>query len=139
MPDDESQHQSVRAAKFKIERSDDEGVTLCVEAGKLRLRFFIDGQWSDLLQQVSAGEGELGQLVPFKMNPIPVSDLSSAQESQGETETLISISTIGAHPIPGLSAKDPAHKTPLWESAFPSLNAMEEASEETSRGETVDE
>lgn len=131
MSGNDSQHRDVRAAKFKIERTPEEGVTLCVEAGKLRLRFFIDGQWSDLLQQVSSGEGELGQLVPFKMTPIPVSVLSSEQED-GDTETIISSRTIGAHPIPGLSAKDPAHETPLWESAFPSLRAIEKSDSDES-------
>lgn len=123
---DESKHREIRAAKFSIERNQNEGVTLCVEAGELRLRFYIDGQWSDLLQQIYAGEGELGEMVPFEMKPISVSSLESP-DKESETKTdevpIISTNTIGAHPIPGLSRENPAYDTPLWKDAFPSLRA----------------
>lgn len=131
MSGDDSQHRDVRAAKLKLERVPGEGVTLCVEAGKLRLRFFVDGQWQDLLQEVSSEEDE-GQLVPFKMKPIPVSALASDQKDAEEVEAIITSSTIGAHPIPGLSGDDPAHDTPLWQNAFPSLRAQEKSQEEES-------
>lgn len=121
---DESKHREIRAAKFSIERNPNEGVTLCVEAGELRLRFYIDGQWSDLLQQIYAGEGELGEMVPFEMKPVPVSSLESPDEdtkADNDEVPVISTNTIGAHPIPGLSREDPVYDTPLWKDAFPSL------------------
>ena len=92
---------------------------MTIEAGQLRLRFYIDGQWSDLVRQIQAGEGTLQDLVPFKMKPIPVAALN---DDEGDEEaTTISTRTLGAHPIPGLSRDAPEFKTPLWKNAFPSL------------------
>jgi len=123
----DSEHHEIRAAKFSIDRSPEEGVTLCVEAGELRLRFYIDGQWSDLVHQIYAGEGELGEMVPFRMKPMPVSALESkGGDADSEDEPVISTSTIGAHPIPGLSSENPVYETPLWRDAFPSLRSQEE-------------
>lgn len=120
------EHHEIRAAKFSIDRSPEEGVTLCVEAGELRLRFYIDGQWSDLVHQIYAGEGELGEMVPFRMKPMPVSSLEPIEDDpDGDDEPVISTSTIGAHPIPGLSSENPIYETPLWKDAFPSLRSQE--------------
>ncbi len=123
MSADHSKREDIRAAKLTIEHTSEEGATLCIEAGKLRLRFYIDGQWSDLLQQMRSSEEE-GDMVPFKMRPIPASSVTSSEQEE-EEEAVISTATIGAHPIPGLSEKDPAHETPLWESTFPSLQTEE--------------
>ena len=123
----DSEHHEIRAAKFSIDRNPDEGVTLCVEAGELRLRFYIDGQWSDLVHQIYAGEGELGEMVPFRMKPMPVSALEPIEDDgDDESEVVISTSTIGAHPIPGLSSENPVYETPLWRDAFPSLRSQGE-------------
>jgi hypothetical protein len=119
MSADQTTRQDIRAAKLTIE-STSEGATLCIEAGELRLRLFIDGQWSDLLQQMHTSD-EAGDMVPFRMRPIPASSVTESQET--EEEAVISTASIGAHPIPGLSKKNPAHETPLWESTFPSLQA----------------
>jgi len=120
MSTNDPKHNEVRAAKFSIDRSPN-GVTLVIEAGELRLRFFIDGQWSDLLQQIHAGEGELGQLVPFQMRPLPVSAVQS--EEKDEDGSVVSTRTIGAHPVPGLSQDETVFDKPLWQGAFSSLPA----------------
>lgn len=98
-------HHDIRAAKVSIDRTD-QGVTMTVTAGKLRLRLYIDAQWADLVQQISAGEGELDGLVPFRMAPFSLED-----------EEIVSIETIDAHPIPGLSRDDDLHDTSLWDSS----------------------
>lgn len=120
MSADQTTRQDIRAAKLTIENTS-EGATLCIEAGKLRLRFYIDGQWSDLLQQMRTSD-EAGDMVPFTMRPVPASSVTDSEEPE---EAVISTATIGAHPIPGLSKQDPAYETPLWESTFPSLQAAE--------------
>lgn len=125
MSSDDTTRQHIRAANLKIERTS-EGVTLCIEAGKLRFRFYIDGQWSDLLQQMHSSEEKAGDMVPFKMRPVPVSSVTGGEGDEMD-EAVISTATIGAHPIPGLSEKDPAYETPLWESTFPSLQTQEES------------
>lgn len=79
---------------------------MTVSAGKLRLRLYIDAQWADLVQQISAGQGELDGLVPFRMAPFSLED-----------EDIVSIETIDAHPIPGLSRDDDLHDTSLWDSS----------------------
>lgn len=78
---------------------------MTVTAGKLRLRLYIDAQWADLVQQISAGRGELDGLVPFRMAPFSLED-----------EEIVSVDTIDAHPIPGLSREDTLHDTSLWDS-----------------------
>lgn len=100
-------HHEIRAAKMSVERTG-HGVTMTISAGKLRLRFYIEAQWSDLIQKISAGEGELDQLVPFRMAPFDV----------GETEVLSS-RTIDAQTIPGLSSDNALQGTPLWNASFP--------------------
>mgnify|MGYP006280930437 CR=1 FL=1 len=123
----DTQHCEIRAARLSIDRSREDGVTLTVEAGELRLRFYIDGQWSDLLQQIQTGEGELGEMVPFRMKPIPTSSLHLERpENEPSEERVFSTRTIGAHPIPGLSGQKTTYKTPLWKNAFPSLRSEEE-------------
>lgn len=92
----------IRAAKVSIDHTE-QGVTMTVTAGKLRLRLYIDAQWADLVQQISAGEGELDGLVPFRMAPFSLEDAN-----------VVSIKTINAHPIPGLSREDDLHDTSLW-------------------------
>lgn len=119
---DEEKHREIRAAEFSIERLPDEGVTLTIRAGKLRLRFYIDGQWSDLVRQIHAGEGQLDDMVPFRMKPLRVSDLKIDEvESGADEEPVLSTRSIDAHVIPGLSQEDPVFETPLWKGAFPSL------------------
>jgi len=120
MPVDDPKHHEIRAAKFSIDRSP-EGVTLVIEAGKLRLRFFIDGQWSDLIHQIHAGEGELGEFVPFQMKPVQLSEVHLDEDDQESDEEVISAATLGAHPVPGLSKEETAFDTPLWQGAFESL------------------
>lgn len=99
----------IRAAKLSIDQTG-HGVTMTITAGKLRLRLYIESQWNDLVQQIAAGEGELGQLVPFRMAPFEI----------GEDAELVSVQTINAEPIPGLSADNPLVGTPLWNASFPS-------------------
>lgn len=82
---------------------------MTITAGKLRLRLYIEAQWNDLIRKISAGEGELDQLVPFRMAPFEV----------GENAELVSPSTIEAQPIPGLSDDNPLQGTPLWNASFP--------------------
>lgn len=129
MSSDETTRQNIRAAKLTIE-STPEGATLVIEAGKLRLRFYIDGQWSDLLQQLHSSDEEAGDMVPFKMRPIPASSVTGS-DGEENGEAVISTATIGAHPIPGLSKQNPAYETPLWESTFPSLQTEEGGDQET--------
>lgn len=104
-PGSGERHDDIRAAKVSIDRTD-QGVTMTVTAGKLRLRLYIDAQWADLVQQISAGQGELDGLVPFRMAPFSLED-----------EEIVSIETIDAHPIPGLSRDDDLHDTSLWDSS----------------------
>jgi hypothetical protein len=122
MPVDDPQHHEVRAAKVSIDQTPD-GVTLLVEAGDLRLRLFIDGQFSDLLRQIRDGEGELGHLVPFQMKPISLSDMEEVEKGEGEkdSEPVVSTRTVGAHPVPGFSEDKTVYDTPLWQGAFKSL------------------
>lgn len=100
-------HHEIRAAKISVERTG-HGVTMTISAGKLRLRLFIEAQWSDLIREISAGEGELDHLVPFRMAPFEVE----------ETE-VVSSRTIDARTIPGLSNDNPLQGTPLWNASFP--------------------
>lgn len=124
---DEEKHREIRAAEFSIERLPEEGVTLTIQAGKLRLRFYIDGQWSDLVRQIHAGEGELDDMVPFRMKPLRLSDLKIEEDtSDEEQEVVLSTRSIDAHVIPGLSQEDPVFETPLWKGAFPSLQVESE-------------
>lgn len=89
-------HREVHAAKISIDRAG-HGVTMTITAGKLRLRLYIEAQWSDLIQKTSSGEGELNQLVPFRMAPF---------EIEG-TENVISARTVEARALPGLSEENP--------------------------------
>lgn len=97
----------IRAATVSIDRTG-HGVTLNIVAGKLRLRLYIDSQWPELVRQISAGDGSLDQLVPFRMVPIDV-----------EEEEYVSARTIDARPIPDLSSENPLYGTPLWDAFFP--------------------
>lgn len=124
---EDQKHREIRAAEFSIDRLPEEGVTLTVQAGELRLRFYIDGQWSDLVRQIHAGEGKLNDMVPFRMKPVRISNLN--EEDSGEQETVLSTRTINAHEIPGLSQDDPVYDTPLWKGAFPSLQIESEESD----------
>lgn len=126
---EDQKHREIRAAEFSIDRLPEEGVTLTVQAGELRLRFYIDGQWSDLVRQIHAGEGELNDMVPFRMKPVRISDLNEEESNSGEQEKVLSTRTINAHEIPGLSQDDPVYDTPLWKGAFPSLQIESEESE----------
>lgn len=121
---EDKKHHEIRAAELSIDRTPDEGVTMTIQAGELRLRFFIDGQWSDLVQQIQDGKGTLGDMVPFRMKPIPVSSLEDAAES--DRAKIVSTRTLKAHAIPGISQNDPEYETPLWKGAFPSLRMEEE-------------
>ena len=147
---DYEDHREIRAATFSIQRSQERGVTMTIQAGALRLRFYIDAQWSDLVHQIRRGEGELGEMVPFEMKPIPVKALKSAGvetsqsksssgkgrknrekatgsandesgEAADEAPSVISVRTLGAYAIPGISGGDSVFDTPLWRNAFPSL------------------
>lgn len=104
----DSIHREIRAAKVSIDRTG-HGVTMTVTAGKLRLRFYIEDQWNELIRNISAGEGELGQLVPFRMAPFTVD----------EGAEIVSTRTIDAQTIPGLSSDNPLYGTPLWDASFP--------------------
>lgn len=106
--DPQESHRGIRAAKVSVDRTG-HGVTMTITAGKLRLRLYIEAQWNDLIRKISAGEGELDQLVPFRMAPFEV----------GEEAELVSASTIDAQPIPGLSDADALQGTPLWNASFP--------------------
>lgn len=122
MPAEDEKHHEIRAAELSIDRTPDDGVAMTIKAGQLRLRFFIDGQWSDLVQQIRTGEGTLGDMVPFRMKPISVSDLAEEVKSHEDGgEKVISTRTLSAHPIPGISKEEPEFDTPLWKNAFPSL------------------
>lgn len=101
-------HREIRAAKVSVDRTG-HGVTMTVTAGKLRLRFYIEAQWSELIRKISAGEGELGQFVPFRMAPFTID----------EGAEIVSMRTIDAQTIPGLSRDNPLFGTPLWDASFP--------------------
>lgn len=125
MPVNDPQHHEVRAARVSIDRTQD-GVTLVMEAGELRIRLYIDGQFSDLIHLIHAGEGELGSLVPFQMRPLSVDDLKGVETAEQEDEgtddgPVVSTRTVGAHPVPGLSEDETVYDTPLWKGAFQSL------------------
>lgn len=130
---DDPRHHEVRAAKVSIDQTPD-GVTLLVEAGNLRFRLFIDGQFSDLIRQIRAGEGELGQLVPFQMKPIPLSAMKEVEETEGDKdgEPVVSTRTVGAQPVPGFSEDQTVYDTPLWQGAFKSLRDRLEDAEPSS-------
>lgn len=81
-----------------------------IMAGKLRLRLYIEAQWNDLIQKISAGQGELSQLVPFQMAPIRLDDV----------EKVVSARTIGAQAIPGLPENQSLQSSPAWDSLFSS-------------------
>lgn len=105
----------IRAATVSVDRSA-HGVTMTITAGKLRLRLYIDAQWSELIRKVAVGEGELGELVPFRM---------AAFELE-EGESVVSAESIGARPIPGLSEDNPLQGTPLWDARFSPEDPQEE-------------
>ena len=107
--DASSNPREIRLAKVSVNRTG-HGVVMDILAGKLRLRLYIDAQWSDLVQTIAAGEGELDQLVPFRMVPLQL----EADTNQVRPETL------GARPIPELSSEHPLFGTPLWDAIFPS-------------------
>jgi len=123
---EDQKHHEIRAAELSIDRTPDEGVTMTIQAGALRLRLFIDGQWSDLVQQIEKGEGTLGDMVPFRMKPIPVSALADEVDSDSDSDGVVSSRTLRAYEIPGISREDPEYQTPLWKGAFPSLRVEEE-------------
>jgi hypothetical protein len=99
----------IRLAKVSVTRTD-HGVAMDIMAGKLRLRLFIESQWNDLIQKISAGQGELSQLIPFQMAPFRVDDI----------EEVVSARTIGARAIPDLSEKQPLQSSPAREPLFSS-------------------
>lgn len=108
-----SSARDIRAAKISIDQAE-HGVTMTIRAGKLRFRLYIEAQWSDLIQKISAGEGELDQLVPFRMVPIEIPDAE-----------VVSARTIEAQTIPGLSEENPLQDTPLWNASFSSEDDMQ--------------
>lgn len=81
-----------------------------VVAGKLRLRLYIEAQWTELVQNIAAGKGELNQFVPFRMAPLEV---------EGETGQ-VTPKMLEARRIPELSSEHPLYGTPLWNAIFPS-------------------
>jgi len=99
----------IRLAKVAVVRTG-HGVAMDVTAGKLRFRLYIDAQWSDLVQTIAAGEGELDQFVPFRMSPLEV---------EGKTRE-VTPESLGARRIPELSSDHPLYGTPLWNAIFPS-------------------
>ena len=99
----------IRLAKVSVTRTG-HGVAMDIMAGKLRLRLYIDAQWSSLVQTIAAGEGELDQFIPFRMAPL---------EMEGDTGQLTP-ETLEARRIPELSSEHPLFGTPLWNAIFPS-------------------
>jgi hypothetical protein len=99
----------IRLAKVSVTRTE-HGVAMDIMAGKLRLRLFIESQWNDLIQKISAGQGELSQLVPFQMVPFHVDDV----------EEVVSVSTIGARAIPDFAENQPVQSSPAREPLFSS-------------------
>jgi hypothetical protein len=103
-----SPHREIRAAKISVQRTG-HGVTMTIAAGKLRLRFYIDAQWNDLIRKTAVGTGDLNHLVPFRMAPFRIE----------ENEDFVSARTIDAAAIPGLSQDNPLYGMPLWNASFP--------------------
>lgn len=99
----------IRLAQVSVTRTG-HGVAMDIMAGKLRVRLYIDAQWADLVQNIAAGEGELDQLVPFRMAPLEIPD---------ETEQ-VTPQALEARRIPELSSEHPLFGTPLWDAIFPS-------------------
>lgn len=122
--DDHPESREIRLAKVTVTRTG-HGVTMDLIAGKLRLRLYIEAQWATLIQKIVEGEGELNQLVPFRMAPLAVEE---------DTDHLTP-DTLDARRIPELSSENPLYGTPLWDAIFPSGEPPAEDSGRDRRGE----
>lgn len=108
--DNSLEPREVRLAKISVTRTG-HGVAMDVTAGKLRMRLYIDAQWTELLQNIAAGKGELDHLVPFRMVPLEIQEKEANQ---------ITPESLEARRIPELSREHPLFGTPLWDAIFPS-------------------
>jgi hypothetical protein len=108
--DNSLEPREIRLAKVSVTRTG-HGVAMDVIAGKLRVRLYIDAQWTELLQNIAAGKGELDHLVPFRMVPLEIKEEEANQ---------ITPESLEARRIPELSREHPLFGTPLWGAIFPS-------------------
>jgi hypothetical protein len=117
--DNSLEPREIRLAKVSVTRTG-HGVAMDVIAGKLRVRLYIDAQWTELLQNIAAGKGELDHLVPFRMVPLEIKEEEATQITPESEATQITPESLEARRIPELSREHPLFGTPLWDAIFPS-------------------
>lgn len=132
-PDDPSsdshrQARQIRVAKLSVQ-STDEGVVMDVVAGKVRLRLYVDSRWSDLIRQITVGEGD-PHLVPYRIAPLNSEGTlfppdRGSDESEGSSSEPLDLPT-----LPDPISENQLRGTPLWNKLIETDDAPDEDPDE---------